>query len=156
MIEGGVTRMGKPIVYCQGCGKSLREEEFDRRQAHVVENRPYCAACRPLEAEAPPAAPPKKAAAPVLRPGSSTRGLPPVARTARPPKTGLYVGAGLAAAALLLLVVFLASGPGSASEPSRSSVETPRSQPASAPPARTADPEALAALERTAASSTDP
>jgi hypothetical protein len=40
--------MGKPIVYCGSCGKSLREEEFAKGKAHLVDNTPFCTKCRPL------------------------------------------------------------------------------------------------------------
>jgi hypothetical protein len=39
--------MGKAIVYCQTCGKSLREEDFDRRRAFRQENSNFCVDCRP-------------------------------------------------------------------------------------------------------------
>jgi hypothetical protein len=42
--------MGRPIVSCQGCGKSLREEEFDRGRAYTIDNRPVCIECRPAPA----------------------------------------------------------------------------------------------------------
>jgi len=39
--------MGKPILYCGDCGRSLREEDFERRKAGYLGNLPYCLACRP-------------------------------------------------------------------------------------------------------------
>ena len=35
------------IVYCGGCGKALREDDFSRGQARFLDNRPWCAECRP-------------------------------------------------------------------------------------------------------------
>jgi hypothetical protein len=32
---------------CADCGADLREWDFLKRRARLVENRPYCAACRP-------------------------------------------------------------------------------------------------------------
>lgn len=40
--------MGREIVYCGDCGRRLSEDEFDHGRAHFVENRPYCADCRPV------------------------------------------------------------------------------------------------------------
>src|SRR4029077_8551814 len=47
--------MGRQIVYCEGCGNSLREDDFDRGKAREIENRPFCTECRPYkEGEEPP------------------------------------------------------------------------------------------------------
>jgi hypothetical protein len=49
--------MGRQIVYCEGCGNSLREDEFERGRARLIDNRPFCIECRPFkegEAEAAP------------------------------------------------------------------------------------------------------
>lgn len=47
--------MGRQIVYCEGCGNSLREDDFDRGKARQIDNRPFCTACRPFEeGEEPP------------------------------------------------------------------------------------------------------
>src|SRR5689334_10332658 len=47
--------MGRQIVYCEGCGNSLREDDFDRGKARQIDNRPFCTACRPYEeGEEPP------------------------------------------------------------------------------------------------------
>ena len=40
--------MGNPIVYCGGCGRSLREDDFTKGKAHTVDNRPYCTGCKPM------------------------------------------------------------------------------------------------------------
>src|SRR5436190_7333451 len=39
--------MGRSIVYCDKCGKLLREEEFRQGKAVVADNRSYCNACKP-------------------------------------------------------------------------------------------------------------
>ena len=60
--------MGKPIVYCVGCGNSLRENDFDEGGAINHDNRPYCENCKPknLTTESPskqqpaPTSPPRK------------------------------------------------------------------------------------------------
>jgi hypothetical protein len=41
--------MGRQIVYCEGCGNSLREDDFDRGKARLIDNRPFCTKCRPYE-----------------------------------------------------------------------------------------------------------
>jgi hypothetical protein len=35
------------IMTCVECGADLREWDFLKRRARLVENRPYCAVCRP-------------------------------------------------------------------------------------------------------------
>ncbi len=154
--------MGKEIVYCEGCGKSLREDEFARGQAHVVENRPYCTACRPLQKGLPTATPrmPSSAVLPRAGPPPSTRKT--VAAAPAPPRrdsrTAIYVGGGMAAAALVLLVVVLASGGRSSSGRPQvpAAAATPPEAPRAAANRPEAEPEALQALERLASSSADP
>jgi hypothetical protein len=51
--------MGRPVVYCDKCGKMLREDDFSRGQATTFENRSFCAECRPLESYPVAPAPPK-------------------------------------------------------------------------------------------------
>jgi hypothetical protein len=47
--------MGREIVYCEGCGNSLREDDFERGRARLIDNRPFCTECRPFkEGEGPP------------------------------------------------------------------------------------------------------
>jgi concanavalin A-like lectin/glucanase superfamily protein len=67
--------MGRPIVYCSQCGRSLPEEEFTRGRAHTVEHHPFCIACRPMEAPAPEPKPAPK--------GSSSRFPAPPPKTTR-------------------------------------------------------------------------
>ncbi len=50
--------MGRQVVYCDKCGRMLREDDFERGQAHTVENRSFCIQCRPLASLPPPAPPP--------------------------------------------------------------------------------------------------
>ena len=37
----------KTIMTCVECGADLREWDFLKRRARLVENRPYCTVCRP-------------------------------------------------------------------------------------------------------------
>lgn len=113
--------MGRPIVYCADCGKSLPETEFDQGRAHTFENRPYCSACRPLPAEPPPL----PSATPRRPIGAKTARVP----LADPPKrapVALWAGGGAAA---LLVVVAVAV----ISAPSRPPAEPPSPPPPPAP-----------------------
>lgn len=67
--------MGKPIVYCVGCGNNLRENDFYDGEAVMLDNRPYCAKCRPknVPSESPPKAQPAPSAPP---PKTSTSRIP--------------------------------------------------------------------------------
>ncbi|HEV3026906.1 MAG TPA: hypothetical protein VG457_04995, partial [Planctomycetota bacterium] len=40
--------MGRQIVYCEGCGHNLREDDFEKSRARMIDNRPFCAECRPF------------------------------------------------------------------------------------------------------------
>jgi hypothetical protein len=103
--------MGKPIVYCVNCGRSLREDDFLRRQAWMLDNRPWCATCKPLPAEAPvtpgrafPARRPSSGQVPAATP---RRPLP----TSRPAsKAPLLIGAAFAAAAAVVLAILMSGG----------------------------------------------
>lgn len=35
------------IMTCADCGAGLREWDFLKRRARLVENRPYCSVCKP-------------------------------------------------------------------------------------------------------------
>ena len=39
--------MDLTIMTCAECGADLREWDFLKRRARLVENRPYCTVCRP-------------------------------------------------------------------------------------------------------------
>lgn len=100
--------MGKRIVYCQDCGKSLREDAFDQGKAHTIDDRPYCSECRPPPPPEPKSRPPS---APLPRPLSPHTRRIAVAPAPKARPTALLVG-GAAGGALLLivLVVVIASG----------------------------------------------
>jgi len=40
--------MTMTIMTCAECGADLREWDFLKRRARLLENRPYCTVCRPL------------------------------------------------------------------------------------------------------------
>ena len=138
--------MGKGIVYCQDCGKSLREEMFERGKAHMLDDRPYCIACRRPDITPPTGTIPK-----VAPPGQTPRHGSPVAPAA-PEKPSaqrlpLIMGGALAGVAFIVLLVVLLSG----------GKEAPPGEPPDAP-AAAGDPgkDAVEAVRAFAASSEDP
>jgi hypothetical protein len=91
--------MGREIVYCEGCGTNLREPDFEKGGARLLENKPYCAPCRPAE---PPPPPPHRSETTRTRKASTPRiPLPPPAS----PKVSVLAGLGLLAIALLAVVL---------------------------------------------------
>jgi hypothetical protein len=134
--------MGKPIVYCEGCGRNLREEDFAKGRAQMLENRPWCADCKA------PAAPPVR--------GSSVRiplsGTTPrrALSAARPSKAPLFIGLGVGALALLAVGVVLSTREGGPPPPRKPAAPAaaeragedapPRRPAAAAPDAPKADP----------------
>jgi hypothetical protein len=136
--------VGKAIVYCGDCGKSLREEDFEKGKAHTREDGSYCSDCRLLPSTAPGGTlggssarlKALAAAVPASKPPSTTRMPKPPVTTRRllgPAEKGFPLGlvAGLvlggAAFAAILWTVFAGSG-----TPKPSS---PPPVPAAAPPA---------------------
>ncbi|HEX7898732.1 MAG TPA: PA14 domain-containing protein [Planctomycetota bacterium] len=142
--------MGRPIVYCDACGKLLREEDFTRGKAHEVDNRNFCVECRPLPQETPrtpgrpvPASPRKSSsqrtpAAAGLRPGSKTSNVP-VAPAPPRSNNGVLIGLAVGGVALIGLIVAVASSGGA---PRPAGDEEVRLRPAARP---TSDPTPAAA-----------
>lgn len=128
--------MGRAIVYCGDCGKSLTDEDFAKGRARTLENGPYCTACRPLPA-GPPAAPiPKKISTTRLPiPPPSTRRAAPAAVRKFPPR--LLIGLGLGGAAVLLIAVLVLALPGGGSFESPPPPAPPPTAGTTAPPPRT-------------------
>jgi hypothetical protein len=142
--------MGREIVYCEGCGNSLREDDFGRGRARTIDNRPYCTDCRPyLEGEEQPAlrrpSSGRMAALPPPR-KSPTGGIPIVPAPRRPapkPETNpLPIIAGVGAVVLILIIVAVSSGgtrrpPPPAEPPLAPPIEIPTARPpAPGPPPR--------------------
>jgi hypothetical protein len=124
--------MGREIVYCSGCGKSLLESDFDKGKAHTLENRPYCTTCKPLEAAPPSARSSAKLSA-------YTPGPRPAAAPA-PKKSPIVLPAviGVAFALAVILVVIGTSRnkpPGPSPTPEPPIVERPPAPPPEPPPA---------------------
>ena len=148
--------MGKRIVYCAGCSKRLEEGAFSRGKARILENLPYCVACRPpdpLPASPPPAAMPKPQPPPSARP-QTTRRMTPRSDKGRSGKR-LWAGgavAALALAALIFAVLF------SGDKSPKTEETSPVDRSALAPPGdRSARPaNVLRSIERYSSSSRDP
>jgi len=116
--------MGRPIVYCGICGKSLKDEDFSRGRAHLVDNAPFCTTCRivpePLPQPVRPAPPP-----PAPKPAASSKSLvsgTPRYHTPSPPQpesssTGLVIGIAVVVFALIVLVVILMNSGGPSAPP---------------------------------------
>jgi len=120
--------MGRQIVYCDGCGKLLKEEDFGKGRAHVSENRSFCVECRPLPegAPKPPSSMANRAPSsarlaaqpnttsrslPKISPGSSTRFHPvPERPAASKSKAPVLVGGGIALVVVVVVLLLLASG----------------------------------------------
>ncbi len=124
--------MGKPIVYCHGCGKSLLEADFESGRASRSEDRPFCASCRKPEPVAKASAGTRRARTTSAHAHAVPLPLPR-RRSASPLALAAAAGGILLAVAVLVLALSRGSRPG----------ETP-----------TADP--LAELGRLASSGADP
>jgi hypothetical protein len=123
--------MGREIVYCEGCGHSLRESDFEKSRARMIDNRPYCTECRPFEdGEAEPAprrSPSGKIAAQQRK---SATGSIPVAPAPRRPSPAsqsnpLPIIAGVGGVVFIILIFAVTQG---------GSKRPPAPEPAPAPP----------------------
>ncbi|MBI3854955.1 MAG: hypothetical protein HY293_04610 [Planctomycetes bacterium] len=122
------------IVYCGGCGRVLKEDDFSRGLAQFLDNRPWCAECRP---------PGKKPLAGLIpaqggrKSGSSAKHpritLGMLQQAPDPSKRNLMIGLGALVAAAIVAALVLTSGSGS-----------PPSAPPPPPPRRGPDPPPVA------------
>jgi len=116
--------MGREIVYCEGCGKRLTEDDFSRGKAQDHDNRPFCSDCKPVTAPPPPPSSQTKERTTERRSGGTSsarrRGSTERMPFAQPPPPsparraseagankhiGLYVAGGLAALVLIVVAV---------------------------------------------------
>ena len=140
--------MGKAIVYCGSCGKSLLEEDFEKARAVRTAAQCFCARCSPIDVAALPAPAPARATAAL--PSSSTTRIPKMTGTGRIPTTAstrrikpahpgiptaLWLGLGALAGVLVLAFAWFAAGP---ARPRPSAGPAPA--PPAPPPARHAAP----------------
>ena len=119
--------MGRAIVYCGDCGRSLREDDFERGRAHAIDGQPYCSTCRARVPEAVTA--PAEAVAARVRPRDGPSGstrrivvLPP-GPIQRP--LGLWVGVGASALAGAGILILLLSGGGRRPPPPPNPIREP-------------------------------
>ncbi|HEX7898074.1 MAG TPA: hypothetical protein VF950_09965 [Planctomycetota bacterium] len=124
--------MGRAIVYCGDCGRSLREDDFERGRAQTLDGQPYCSTCRALLPEAIPAS---SRARPRDASSGSTRRVVvvPPGPLRRPP--GLWVGVGALAGGVLLILLLSGGGrrPPPPPHPIREPVVLDRPAPAKPP-----------------------
>src|SRR5262245_43857661 len=103
--------MGREIVYCEGCGQRLTENDFERGKAQEHDGRPFCSKCRPVTEVPPP--PKSEGRGTERRSANSSTGRrrkatervpfaqppsgPPAARSTREPsyRVAVLVGVGL-------------------------------------------------------------
>jgi hypothetical protein len=110
--------MGQGIVYCEQCGKLLREADFAKGKAQTIDDRHFCAACKAPAARSRPVPPT----------GSSTRTRSSGAAPARAgsSRLPLFVGGGIGVAILIVVVIVLAPGDrGAPPAPSPAAVAAP-------------------------------
>ena len=122
--------MGKEIVYCSGCGKSLREEDFQKRRAQTIDHLAWCAECKPLQ--------PKPERSPAK---TTTRSIPKVAapRTARhaarsAPSKALLIGIPAGVGLLLVIAIAVGSAPARPKEDAPPPPPEPRPAPVAVVP----------------------
>ena len=95
------------LVYCGGCGRVLREDDFSRGRARFLDNRPWCEECKPPEKNPIPIPAQARKGSSAKLPRVSSGPLPQVASA--PPNRGLVLGLAVGGAALLLIVLALGS-----------------------------------------------
>jgi hypothetical protein len=102
--------MGKSIVYCGQCGRSLSEDEFKRGRAQVIDHQPYCSQCRPVAAPVESVAErPSSGRNPAV--GKMMRRPGPPAGTPSSSRLLLPAGAGLAAILVVVIAVMSSGAP---------------------------------------------
>ncbi|HVE38535.1 MAG TPA: hypothetical protein VNM14_01520 [Planctomycetota bacterium] len=159
--------MGREIVYCEGCGKRLTEDDFTRGKAQDHDNRPFCSTCRPVTAPPPPPPRPegrgteRRSGTGVVRRRGATERVPLAQPPAAPPpgsgggsKIGLGVGGGLAV--LILIIVALAKSGHEQAPPSEPPGPVGKPPPEHRPSALEVAEERLRELEAFATPSADP
>ncbi len=131
--------VGKAIVYCGDCGRSLRDDDFEHRRAGHLDGRPFCAECRPQPAPEDPR--------PLSGSSARLRALvehPPTARSSSSTRRAVSASApgasarglwlGLGGAAALLAIVIVASSSSRPSPPPAEPPPPPRAAAGTAPP----------------------
>ena len=117
--------MGREIVYCEGCGNSLREGDFDKGRGRMIDNRPYCTKCKPFpeeeEAPAPKRSPSGRIPAQSPPRKGGTGSIPIVPAPRRPgasaPTNPLPIIAGVGGVVLIVLIFAVTQGGGTKRPP---------------------------------------
>jgi hypothetical protein len=95
------------LVYCGGCGRVLREDDFSRGRARVLDNRPWCEECKPPEKTPIPIPAQGRRGSSAKLPRVSSGPLPRVAGA--PTNRAMVLGLAVGGAVLLLIVLALGS-----------------------------------------------
>lgn len=150
------------IVYCEGCGKSLRETEFTEGKAQTLNHRHYCVRCKPLDTtpRGTPLPSPKQVSTARLQRVRLPRSTARAAEAALDTQKWVVAGGAMIAAALVALVCFVAAGrrnPETVATAPMDTVKRPVAPPASTPSSPSEEAaETLRKLESLVASGADP
>ena len=117
--------MGRAIVYCGDCGRSLREDDFERGRAQTLDGQPYCSTCRAPVPEAVPAKDGSSRARPRDASSGSTRRIVVVPPGPLRRPAGLWVGVGVSALVGAVLMGLLWSGGGRRPPPPPNPIKDP-------------------------------
>jgi len=125
--------MGREIVYCEGCGISLREVDFEKGKAREIDHRYYCVSCRPPETSPARPVPPKGSSRkiPVVDHATPRRPIPPAGGRSNAAVIGGAVAGGIAL--LILIIAALSSGRREPPAPRPEVARTAPSEPARVP-----------------------
>lgn len=138
--------MGKGILYCAQCGNTVREDDFARGKAQMLDDMPYCGGCKPAEPASPPPLPAQKGSSQRIpmpaKQGSSQRLLKPssttrmeAAQTKPPPfKNPVVIGGAVAAVALVVLLLLLLGGGRKEMEAPVETIQRTADRPSAPPP----------------------
>jgi len=133
--------MGRQIVYCEGCGHNLREDDFEKGRARMIDNRPFCTDCRPYQPGEVQSRRPSSGKVPAQSKKNSTGAIPIIGTprrgtnaTSAPKSNPTPVIAGVGGLILVALIITVTQGS------SRKPVETVTAPPAPPPVVRKIDP----------------
>lgn len=104
--------MGKSIVHCAECGKAIREDDYAKGSASVIDHRNYCSACRAVSPSTKGALDLRKGSTSRMPPASTQtprRGTPLASSRSRGPLIAVGI---LSAIALFVLIAFALSRKG--------------------------------------------
>jgi hypothetical protein len=118
--------MGKAIFYCHKCSARLREDDFDRGKAVMVENHAACIGCAPPGTPSPAPRAARGAPSGAAQPRLTASAAVPTARLPKAPSRALWVIAGGAVILVLILAgVFLSRSGSPTPEGGSSTTQAP-------------------------------